>query len=339
MLKKLILIVFILAALAAGAAGWAYTQVKNELVKPVINTEQVMLTVKTGTSFRGLINQLVTDKVITESSWTRWVGKLDPSLTDIKAGTYGIEPKQTLKQVLALITSGKEFQYSITLVEGERFSEWLKQIQAAPELKHVTDSMTESEIAKALGIDNVKVEGYLLPNTYHYTAGTTDLAILKRAYAAMNKELASAWDQRQKDLPLKNPYQVLIMASIIEKETAVPAERGLVASVFMNRLRKGMPLQTDPTVIYGMGDKYDGNIRKKDLRTPTPYNTYTMKGLPPTPIAMPSKASVFAAVNPDTSDYYYFVANGKGGHKFSTTLVEHNRAVRAYLQTLRKQAQ
>ncbi|WP_318510062.1 endolytic transglycosylase MltG [Photobacterium leiognathi] len=339
MLKKLILIVFILAALAAGAAGWAYTQVKNELVKPVINTEQVMLTVKTGTSFRGLINQLVTDKVITESSWTRWVGKLDPNLTDIKAGTYGIEPKQTLKQVLALITSGKEFQYSITLVEGERFSEWLKQIQAAPELKHLTDSMTEPEIAKALGIDNVKVEGYLLPNTYHYTAGTTDLAILKRAYAAMNKELASAWDQRQKDLPLKNPYQVLIMASIIEKETAVPAERGLVASVFMNRLRKGMPLQTDPTVIYGMGDKYDGNIRKKDLRTPTPYNTYTMKGLPPTPIAMPSKASVFAAVNPDTSDYYYFVANGKGGHKFSTTLVEHNRAVRAYLQTLRKQAQ
>ncbi|KJF88981.1 endolytic transglycosylase MltG [Photobacterium leiognathi] len=339
MLKKLILIVFILAALAAGAAGWAYTQVKNELVKPVINTEQVMLTVKTGTSFRGLINQLVTDKVITESSWTRWVGKLDPSLTDIKAGTYGIESKQTLKQVLALITSGKEFQYSITLVEGERFSEWLKQIQAAPELKHVTDSMTEPEIAKALGIDNVKVEGYLLPNTYHYTAGTTDLAILKRAYTAMNKELASAWDQRQKDLPLKDPYQVLIMASIIEKETAVPAERGLVASVFMNRLRKGMPLQTDPTVIYGMGDKYDGNIRKKDLRTPTPYNTYTMKGLPPTPIAMPSKASVFAAVNPDTSDYYYFVANGKGGHKFSTTLVEHNRAVRAYLQTLRKQAQ
>ncbi|PQJ66497.1 endolytic transglycosylase MltG [Photobacterium angustum] len=339
MLKKLILIVFILAAIAAGAAGWAYTQVKNELNLPVINTEQVMLTVKPGTSFRGLINQLVQDKVIKVSQWTRWVGKLDPSLTDIKAGTYGLEPNKTLQEVLALIASGKEFQYSITLVEGERFSEWLKKIQAAPELKHVSDGMTEPQIAKAIGIDNAKIEGYLLPDTYHYTAGTSDIAVLKRAYLAMNKELATAWELREKDLPLKDPYQVLIMASIIEKETAVPTERGLVASVFMNRLRKGMPLQTDPTVIYGMGDKYDGNITKKDLRTPTPYNTYTIKGLPPTPIAMPSKASVFAAVDPDTSNYYYFVADGKGGHKFSTTLVEHNRAVRAYLKTLRKQSQ
>ncbi|KJF95529.1 ABC transporter substrate-binding protein [Photobacterium angustum] len=339
MLKKLILIVFILVAIAAGAAGWAYTQVKNELNLPVINTEQVMLTVKPGTSFRGLINQLVQDKVIKSSQWTRWVGKLDPSLTDIKAGTYGLEPNKTLQEALALIASGKEFQYSITLVEGERFSEWLKKIQAAPELKHVSDGMTEPQIAKAIGMDNVKIEGYLLPDTYHYTAGTTDIAVLKRAYLAMNKELATAWELREKDLPLKDPYQVLIMASIIEKETAVPTERGLVASVFMNRLRKGMPLQTDPTVIYGMGDKYDGNISKKDLRTPTPYNTYTMKGLPPTPIAMPSKASVLAAVNPDKSNYYYFVADGKGGHKFSTTLVEHNRAVRAYLKTLRKQSQ
>ncbi|EAS65094.1 endolytic transglycosylase MltG [Photobacterium angustum] len=339
MLKKLIIIVFIFVAIAAGAAGWAYTQVKNELNLPVINTEQVMLTVKPGTSFRGLINQLVQDKVIKSSQWTRWVGKLDPSLTDIKAGTYGLEPNKTLQEVLALIASGKEFQYSITLVEGERFSEWLKKIQAAPELKHVSDGMTEPQIAKAIGMDNVKIEGYLLPDTYHYTAGTTDIAVLKRAYLAMNKELATAWELREKDLPLKDPYQVLIMASIIEKETAVPTERGLVASVFMNRLRKGMPLQTDPTVIYGMGDKYDGNISKKDLRTPTPYNTYTMKGLPPTPIAMPSKASVLAAVNPDKSNYYYFVADGKGGHKFSTTLVEHNRAVRAYLKTLRKQLQ
>lgn len=339
MLKKLILIVFILAAIAAGAAGWAYTQVKNELNLPVINTEQVMLTVKPGTSFRGLINQLVQDKVIEVSQWTRWVGKLDPPLTDIKAGTYGLEPNKTLQEVLALIASGKEFQYSITLVEGERFSEWLKKIQAAPELKHVSDGMTEPQIAKAIGINSVKIEGYLLPDTYHYTAGTTDIAVLKRAYLAMNKELATAWELREKDLPLKDPYQVLIMASIIEKETAVPTERGLVASVFMNRLRKGMPLQTDPTVIYGMGDKYDGNISKKDLRTPTSYNTYTMKGLPPTPIAMPSKASVLAAVNPDKSNYYYFVADGKGGHKFSTTLVEHNRAVRAYLKTLRKQSQ
>ncbi|MEC6822669.1 endolytic transglycosylase MltG [Photobacterium sp. NCIMB 13483] len=337
MLKKLITVIFILLLLIASAAGWGYFQVKSTLDKPVLTEQQTFITVKTGTSFRGLLTQLSNDKLITISPWLRWVGYLEPALTDIKAGTYAIKPQASLYSVLTMITEGKEYQYAITLVDGERFSEWRELLQADPHLAHTTDDMTQAQISAAVGIDNDKIEGYFLPNTYHFTAGTSDISILKRAHSAMMKELDLAWQQRASDLPLKTPYQALIMASIIEKETAVASERGLVASVFMNRLRANMPLQTDPTVIYGMGDKYNGNITKKDLRTPTAYNTYTMRGLPPTPIAMPSKASIMAAVDPDNSDFYYFVADGKGGHKFSTTLVEHNRAVRAYLKILRTQ--
>ena len=333
-LKKLI---FVLLLLIASAAGWGFFQVKSTLDKPVLIEQQTFITVKTGTSFRRLLTQLSDDKIMALSPWLRWVGYLEPTLTDIKAGTYAIKPQATLQSVLTMITEGKEYQYAITLVDGERFSEWRELLQADPHLKHTSDGMTQTQISTAIGIDNDKVEGYFLPNTYHFTAGTSDISILKRAHVAMMKELDLAWQQRAKDSPLKTPYQALIMASIIEKETAVASERGLVASVFMNRLRANMPLQTDPTVIYGMGDKYHGNITKKDLRTPTAYNTYTMRGLPPTPIAMPSKASIMAAVDPDNSDFYYFVADGKGGHKFSTTLVEHNRAVRAYLKILRKQ--
>ncbi|MEC6907955.1 endolytic transglycosylase MltG [Photobacterium piscicola] len=337
MLKKLITVIFILLLLIASAAGWGYFQVKSTLDKPVLTEQQTFITVKTGTSFRGLLTQLSNDKLITISPWLRWVGYLEPALTDIKAGTYAIKPQASLYSVLTMITEGKEYQYAITLVDGERFSEWRELLQADPHLAHTTDDMTQAQISAAVGIDNDKIEGYFLPNTYHFTAGTSDISILKRAHNAMMKELDLAWQQRASDLPLKTPYQALIMASIIEKETAVASERGLVASVFMNRLRANMPLQTDPTVIYGMGDKYHGNITKKDLRTPTAYNTYTMRGLPPTPIAMPSKASIMAAVDPENSDFYYFVADGKGGHKFSTTLVEHNRAVRAYLKILRTQ--
>ena len=333
-LKKLI---FVLLLLIASAAGWGYFQVKSTLDKPVLIEQQTFITVKTGTSFRRLLTQLSDDKIMALSPWLRWVGYLEPTLTDIKAGTYAIKPQATLQSVLTMITEGKEYQYAITLVDGERFSEWRELLQADPHLKHTSDGMTQTQISTAIGIDNDKVEGYFLPNTYHFTADTSDISILKRAHVAMMKELDLAWQQRAKDSPLKTPYQALIMASIIEKETAVASERGLVASVFMNRLRANMPLQTDPTVIYGMGDKYHGNITKKDLRTPTAYNTYTMRGLPPTPIAMPSKAAIMAAVDPDNSDFYYFVADGKGGHKFSTTLVEHNRAVRAYLKILRKQ--
>nr|WP_192928517.1 endolytic transglycosylase MltG [Photobacterium alginatilyticum] len=325
-----------MGVMAAGGLGWSYQQVKTSLLQPVTHDGEVFITVSPGTSFRGLLNQLVDKKIVPPSQWTRWIYRIEPELTRIKTGTYKIPDSGTLRDVLALIASGKEHQFAITLVEGDRFTDWLGQLSTAPEIVHQSGGMSEAEIAKAIGADTSKLEGYLLPETYHYTAGTTDLELLKRAYRQMTSLLDDAWETRDKSIPLKTPYEALIMASIIEKETAVDDERTVVSSVFMNRLNKNMRLQTDPTVIYGMGDKYKGNIRKRDLRTPTPYNTYTIFGLPPTPIAMPSKASVLAAVKPQESNYYYFVADGKGGHKFSKTLSEHNRAVRAYLRTLKK---
>ncbi|WP_064605179.1 endolytic transglycosylase MltG [Photobacterium sp. J15] len=336
MLKKLLIAVVLVGLIAAGGAGWVYQQVKTSLEQPVTNQTEVLVKVQPGTSYRGLVNQLVRQDIIPASRWTRWAVRLEPELAHIKTGSYLIPNNGTLRDVLALIASGKEHQFAITLLEGDRFVDWLKQLADAPEVVHKTEGMSEAEIAKAIGADVRKLEGYLLPETYHYTAGTTDLELLKRAYNEMASVLDKAWQDRDASIPLKNRYEALIMASIIEKETAVDNERATVSSVFMNRLNKGMRLQTDPTVIYGLGDKYDGNIRRRDLRTPTPYNTYTIFGLPPTPIAMPSKASVLAAVRPDDSKYYYFVADGKGGHKFSKTLNEHNRAVRAYLRTLKK---
>lgn len=336
MLKKLLLVIVVLAVAGAGAIGWSYQQVVASLSQPVINTESKLFTVTPGSSFRGVLNQLDRAKIIKQTRWTRWVVKLDPSLAQVKVGTYQIPTDLTLHGVLALLTSGKEHQFAITLVEGDRFSDWLAQLSQAPHIKHATEGMSEADIAEKIGATTDKLEGYLLPETYHYTAGTSDLEVLRRSFNAMDSLLGSAWQKRDQAIPLKTPYEALIMASIIEKETAVDNERTLVSSVFMNRLNKGMRLQTDPTVIYGMGENYKGNIRKKDLRTPTPYNTYTIFGLPPTPIAMPSEASVLAAMKPESSNYYYFVADGNGGHKFSKSLREHNRAVRAYLKTLRK---
>ncbi|WP_330959140.1 endolytic transglycosylase MltG [Photobacterium sp. 53610] len=336
MLKKLALVFVLLGAILAGGAGWAYLQVKASIEQPIVEVDEPYLTVRQGTTFRGLIYQLNQMGVLADSPWTRWIGKLEPTLARIKAGTYSIENARTLRDVLAIVASGKEYQFSITLLEGDRFSDWLKALENAPMLKNETAQMSESDIAEAIGADVKKLEGYLLPETYHYTAGTSDLALLKRAYAHMMSLLDEAWKERDASIPLKNPYEVLIMASIIEKETAVDHERAKVSSVFMNRLHKGMRLQTDPTVIYGLGEKFDGNIRKKDLRTPTPYNTYTIFGLPPTPIAMPSAASVLAAVKPAQTSYFYFVADGKGGHTFSKTLSEHNQAVRHYLKILKQ---
>ncbi|MNE28808.1 putative aminodeoxychorismate lyase [compost metagenome] len=190
---------------------------------------------------------------------------------------------------------------------------------------------SETELAQELGIDNGKLEGWFLPETYAYTTHASDISILRRAYQDMKTFLQENWEKRQADLPYKTPYEALIMASIIEKETGQPDERAQIASVFVNRLRLGMKLQTDPTVIYGVKDRYDGNIRRSDLTDVNPYNTYVIDGLPPTPIAMPGKASIEAALNPKSTDYLYFVAKGGGAHYFSRTLDEHNRAVREFI--------
>ncbi len=334
-LKKLIIIILFLAVAALGAGFWAYQQAINFTQQPVMLENAQLVEVKPGTSYRKLIRQFEENKWISDAKWARFTHKVSPQLTNIKAGTYWVEPNQTLADVLTQLKTGKEHQFSITFVEGSRFSEWQQQLEQAPYLDHELEGMSEKEIANKLGIERTKLEGLFLAETYHYTAGMSDFDILERSHKALTTLLDAEWKTKSANLPLKSSYEALILASIIEKETAIDSERERVSSVFVNRLKRGMRLQTDPTVIYGMGDKYDGNIRKKDLRTPTAYNTYTINGLPPTPIAMAGPASIKAALHPETSRYLYFVADGTGGHKFTKSLVEHNKAVRAYLRTLR----
>ncbi|MFA0056494.1 endolytic transglycosylase MltG [Vibrio echinoideorum] len=336
MIKKLFIFI-ILCLIAAAAAGfYVYNQAQDNL-KQVIQLEKPqVVTVASGSSFNRVLAQLIDDGLFKASPYEKLIRKLHPELVDVKAGTFLLEPGLTLEQALQVLVEGKEHQFTITFVEGSRFDEWLVQLQESEFIQQTLDGVSEQEIAEKLGIENEKLEGLFLAETYHYTYGTTDLDLLKRAHRDLMNVVNDEWENRADKLPLKSPYEALILASIIEKETAVASERERVSSVFVNRLNKRMRLQTDPTVIYGMGDSYKGNIRKKDLRTPTPYNTYTMSGLPPTPIAMAGKASINAALNPEKSNYLYFVASGTGGHVFSKSLTEHNRAVRAYLRQLRK---
>jgi len=334
-IKKITLFLLLVAGVAAGGYFYVAKQVDQYVNQPLQLEEPQIFTIESGTSFNSVLASLTSAGLIESSDIVKLVRRFHPELTQLRAGTYLIEPELSLNQALLQFKQGKEHQFAITFVEGSTFKEWREILESSPYLEHELQGLTEADIAKLLGVEHEKLEGLLLAETYHYTFGASDLDILKRAANKLQSVLDEQWAQRQEKLPLKSAYEALILASIIEKETAVESERERVASVFVNRLNKRMRLQTDPTVIYGMGDKYDGNIRKKDLRTPTPYNTYTIFGLPPTPIAMPGEASIAAALNPEDSNYLYFVASGKGGHVFSKSLAEHNRAVRAYLKQLR----
>ncbi|MFV0487119.1 MAG: endolytic transglycosylase MltG [Vibrio fluvialis] len=337
MIKKLVSLLFTLLALAAVGYFYVTKQVDVYLSQPLDIQSEQLVTIPSGTSLNGALSLMTKHGWIDSQFAEKLVRRFHPELTQIKAGTYQLMPDMKLAQALQLLVSGKEHQFAITFVEGSRFSEWMAILEQNEQLKHTLTESSEADIAKQLGIEQSKLEGLFLAETYHFTKGVSDLDILKRAHRKLEGILNSAWETRQENLPLMSPYQALILASIIEKETAVESERERIASVFVNRLNKRMRLQTDPTVIYGMGDNYDGNIRKKDLRAPTPYNTYVINGLPPTPIAMPGEASIRAALNPEQSAYLYFVASGNGGHVFSKNLTEHNRAVRAYLKQLRQQ--
>ena len=274
-----------------------------------------------------------------------WLLKLQPQLNKVKAGTYSLTGVKTLQDLLDMINSGKEAQFSVKFIEGKTFKEWRKNLENAPHLKQTLQGKSDREIMALLDIPAVakavyewnNMDGWLYPDTYNYTPNSTDLELLKRSTTRLQKALDKVWSERDENLPLADPYQMLILASIVEKETGIAAERPQVASVFINRLKANMKLQTDPTVIYGMGERYTGNIRKKDLETMTPYNTYMIEGLPPTPIAMVSESALQAVAHPAKTDFYYFVADGSGGHKFTRNLNEHNKAVQEYLRWYRNQ--
>ena len=287
-------------------------------------------TVHAGAGLKAVGRSLAADGVLLEGESFWILGRLAGKGHAIQAGTYRLERPMTPMEILDKLARGDVLFAEILFVEGTTLRQWLAQLGAQPTVKHTTAGKSEAELRAALGNGAESLEGWFFPDTYRFAPGAADLDILKRAHASMKKRVADAWEARDPNVPLKTPYEALILASIVEKETGQASERPMIASVFANRIRRGMRLQTDPTVIYGMGERYDGNIRKRDLTTDTPWNTYTRDGLPPTPIAMPGAASLRAAVHPVESSYLYFVARGDGSHEFTRSLEEHNRAVAKY---------
>lgn len=345
-MKKFFFLLLFLVVLLASAGFWGYQQLQQFIQQPVNVQKDQLLTVERGTTGNKLVALLEKERILEDADQLSWLLKLHPELNKIKAGTYSLNGINTVEALLKLLNSGKEAQFSLTFVEGETFKTLRKRLENAPHLKQTLQGKSNDEVFGLLDMDtNLNknlteshvIDGWIYPDTYNYTPNSTDLDLLQRSVARMKKALDKAWNERDKDLPLENPYEMLILASIVEKETGIAAERPQVASVFINRLKAKMKLQTDPTVIYGMGEDYNGNIRKKDLETPTPYNTYVIDGLPPTPIAMPSEEALQAAAHPAQTEFYYFVADGTGGHKFSRNLNEHNKAVQEYLRWYRQQ--
>ena len=344
-MKKFFVFLLILLLILSGFGFWGYQKLTEFVHTPVNATQDQLLTIERGTTGSKLAALLEQEKILEHADLLPWLLKLQPQLNKVKAGTYSLTGVKTLQDLLDMINSGKEAQFSVKFIEGKTFKEWRKNLENAPHLKQTLQGKSDKEIMALLDIPAVakavyewnNMDGWLYPDTYNYTPNSTDLELLKRSTTRLQKALDKAWSERDENLPLADPYQMLILASIVEKETGIAAERPQVASVFINRLKANMKLQTDPTVIYGMGESYTGNIRKKDLETMTPYNTYMIEGLPPTPIAMVSESALQAVAHPAKTDFYYFVADGSGGHKFTRNLNEHNKAVQEYLRWYRNQ--
>lgn len=344
-MKKFFVFLLILLLILGSVGFWGYQKLTEFVHTPVNVTQDQLLTIERGTTGSKLAALLEQEKILDHADLLPWLLKLQPQLNKVKAGTYSLTGVKTLQDLLDMINSGKEAQFSVKFIEGKTFKEWRKNLENAPHLKQTLQGKSDKEIMALLDIPAVakavyewnNMDGWLYPDTYNYTPNSTDLELLKRSTTRLQKALDKAWNERDENLPLTDPYQMLILASVVEKETGIAAERPQVASVFINRLKANMKLQTDPTVIYGMGERYTGNIRKKDLETMTPYNTYMIEGLPPTPIAMVSESALQAVAHPAKTDFYYFVADGSGGHKFTRNLNEHNKAVQEYLRWYRSQ--
>jgi UPF0755 protein len=335
-LLRVLMLLVILGAACAGAVAWWGNR---WLQQPIAGLrERTTFEVPRGASTRGVADALQARGLLDRPQvWVIW-SRLTRRDGALKAGEYALQPGLTPRGLLALLSSGQVLLHSITFIEGSTFADVRNALVASDTVRNDNANRSDADIMRALGEPDVHPEGQFFPDTYRFPRGTTDLQLLTIAHRRMQDELRRAWEKRASDLPLASSYEALILASIVEKETALERERAQIAGVFVERLRRGMRLQTDPTVIYGMGVAYAGNIRRADLSRDTPYNTYTRPGLPPTPIAMPSLESLQAAVQPDVSGALFFVATGvgDGSHYFSKSLAEHNLAVRRYLRQLRR---
>lgn len=328
-MARLLSLLFILMGLLV---YWFWSGYQDFLETPLKLPEQgLVLNVEPGTNLRRLGEKLAQEQVLEHPAYLYWHARWNKLAHRIRAGEYRVPVGTTPPALLELLVRGRTISYSLTLLEGWNFRQVMDAIRNDPVLRQELTGLDDEQIMSRLGRPGLHPEGRFFPDTYWFPRGTSDIDFLKRAFARMHKELEAAWAGRDKEaIMVKNTEQALILASIIEKETGVAAERPQIAGVFTRRLRIGMKLQTDPTVIYGMGARYQGNIRRKDLREDTPYNTYVHRGLTPTPICMPGRAALDAALNPKEGKSLYFVSRGDGTHAFSATLKQHNAAVRRY---------
>jgi UPF0755 protein len=325
--RGLIIAVLLLVACGIATGAWFAHYAYSDRVLP---RSPLQFTLKAGSSLTSAARQMAEAGVLAHPGAFVLMARMLGEAGKVKAGNYEVEEAISPLTLLHKITRGDVTLDSITLVEGWTFKQMRQALDRHPALRHDTAGLAEGEILKRLGVEESAAEGWFFPSTYHFSSGSTDFTILRRAHQLMRAHLQAQWEARKPELPLANPYEALILASIIEKETGKATERPLIGAVFINRLRIGMRLQTDPTVIYGLGDGFDGNLRKRDLIADTPYNTYTRAGLPPTPIAMPGLDAIKAAVNPADSSMLYFVSRGDGTSHFSRTLGEHDQAVTKY---------
>ncbi|HEY1724997.1 MAG TPA: endolytic transglycosylase MltG [Steroidobacteraceae bacterium] len=331
-----ILRILVLLLIAGGAALLAWRGLDWEMLQPTAGAEPVRIEVPSGASLRSVLTSLQQQGALRHARLVELYLRLHRARPRLQSGTYEIPPHSSAREVLDQLIAGRVVLESVTVVEGWAFAQMRHALDAHPAIAHALRELSDAQLMQLLGHPDEPAEGRFFPDTYRFAAGTADRRIYERAYERMQNALSAAWQARAPDLPLTNADQALILASIVEKETAREDERPKVAAVFVNRLRAGMRLQSDPTVIYGLGENYDGHIHTRDLETDTPFNTYTRAGLTPTPIALPGAAALQAALHPADSDALYFVAsgNGDGSHVFSATLAQHDVALRAYLRKL-----
>jgi UPF0755 protein len=325
----------VLAAVLLLGALWC---VRYPLAELPLRSSPVSFSINSGSTLRGASQQMVQAGVLESALPFEILTRLLGDPRNIKAGNYEVDKGLTPLELMEKLTRGNNSALAITFVEGWTFRQMRKLLNEHPALNHDTRELSDVDILQRLGIEHDSPEGLFFPDTFHFSHGASDLNILRRSHQLMQKHLAAQWERRSPEIALATPYEALILASIVEKETGKALERTLISAVFLNRLKLGMKLQTDPTVIYGLGELFDGNLRKQDLVSDNPYNTYTRTGMPPTPIAMPGLASLHAAMNPAATDALYFVAKGDGSSHFSRSYEEHDRAVTKYQRGARKDA-